>query len=94
MRKIFQIICALAMLVQSSTYIYSQSAPGIQWQTNLGGDLNDIFSSISQTTDGGYICGGHSDSNISGDKSENTIGGYDYWIVKLDSSGNIQWQNT
>ncbi len=22
------------------------------------------------------------------------MGGYDYWIVKTDSIGNIQWQNT
>jgi hypothetical protein len=38
--------------------------------------------------------GGYSGSNVSGDKTENGIGGDDYWIVKIDSIGNIQWQNT
>jgi hypothetical protein len=48
----------------------------------------------SETTDGGYILGGVFNSNISGDKSENCNGSYDYWIVKIDSNGIIQWQNT
>jgi hypothetical protein len=29
-----------------------------------------------------------------GDKPENSKGFSDYWIVKTDASGNIQWQNT
>ncbi|MFI5219657.1 MAG: T9SS type A sorting domain-containing protein [Bacteroidia bacterium] len=70
------------------------SAGAIQWQNTIGGDSTDYLNSISQTADGGYICGGSSLSNISGDKTENCIGGTDYWVVKLDSSGTIQWQNT
>jgi hypothetical protein len=54
----------------------------------------DELHSISQTAHGGYICGGFSRSSISGDKTENSFGDNDYWVVKLDSSGNIQWQNT
>jgi len=65
-----------------------------QWQNTIGGDTIDELRSIQQTLDGGYILGGSSLSNISGDKTENSLGGYDYWIVKLDSVGNIQWQNT
>ncbi|HKR06682.1 MAG TPA: hypothetical protein VJY62_18755, partial [Bacteroidia bacterium] len=66
----------------------------IQWQNTIGGSNNDYLNSISQSPDGGYICGGYSSSNISGDKTENTLGPYDYWIVKLDSVGSIEWQNT
>jgi len=67
----------------------------LQWQNTIGGDDEDWLMSIQQTTDGGYILGGRSSSNISGDKTEDNIGtSYDYWIVKTDSSGNIQWQNT
>ena len=43
---------------------------------------------------GGYILGGFSISNTSGDKSENNNGDADYWIIKTDSIGDIQWQNT
>ena len=66
----------------------------IQWQNTIGGSGEDLLISIKQTTDGGYILGSGSDSNISGDKTENSRGGLDYWIIKLDSSGNITWQKT
>ncbi|MBK7886632.1 MAG: T9SS type A sorting domain-containing protein [Bacteroidetes bacterium] len=70
------------------------SIGNIQWQNTIGGDNLDQLNSIQQTTDGGYILGGHSESNISGDKTENSLGSSDYWIVKIDSVGVIQWQNT
>ena len=33
-------------------------------------------------------------SNVSGNKSEPNYGEDDYWIIKIDSFGNIQWQKT
>ncbi|MEO6166155.1 MAG: fibronectin type III domain-containing protein, partial [Chitinophagales bacterium] len=35
----------------------------------------------------GYILGGKSYSGISGDKTQESQGGYDYWIVKTDGPG-------
>src|SRR5690606_6121311 len=46
------------------------------------------------TADGGYLLGGYSKSDISGEKTENSQGDYDYWILKLDTNGNLVWQNT
>lgn len=46
---------------------------------------------INQTSDGGFILGGMSRSDISGDKSENSIGFLDFWIIKTDVQGDIQW---
>ncbi|MBL0340746.1 MAG: hypothetical protein IPP71_07410 [Bacteroidetes bacterium] len=46
------------------------------------GSFGDDLRSLSQTSDGGYIFRWFSRSNISGDKTENNNGGYDYWIVK------------
>ncbi len=72
-------------------------APAIQWQNTIGGNEDDKLTSIQQTADGGYILGGYSESNISGDKTENSLGGFyngDYWVVKLSATGAIQWQNT
>jgi hypothetical protein len=66
----------------------------IQWQNTIGGDKRDMLFSIQQTIDNGYIFGGWSESNISGDKTENSLGSFDYWLVKVDSLGSIQWQNT
>ena len=62
----------------------------IQWQKCLGGFYNELAYSIRQTTDGGYIVAGLSGSN-DGDVSGNHGGG-DYWVVKMDNTGNIQWQ--
>jgi len=45
------------------------------------------------TPDGGFILGGYTSSGISGDKTEDTIGGNDYWVIKADANGNIEWQN-
>ena len=66
----------------------------IVWQNAYGAVGDDVLGAIRQTSDGGYIAGGYSNSGISGDKSEACLGNYDYWVIKLSSSGAIQWQNT
>jgi hypothetical protein len=68
------------------------SSGNIQWQKSLGGSGNDQANSIQVTNDGGYIVGGISNSN-DGDVTINH-GGFDFWIVKLDNAGNIQWQKS
>jgi hypothetical protein len=71
-------------------WIVKTDALGIkQWDARFGGNSVDIFSSLQQTTNGGYILGGHSKSGISGDKTQASQGGYDYWIVKTDAGGSF-----
>lgn len=67
---------------------------GIEWQNTVGGYGNDYLTDMINTPDGGYLVSGRSDSNISGDKSENSRGTYDFWILKLDNTGQITWQRT
>jgi len=64
----------------------------IDWQKCLGGSTDDNANSIQQTKDGGYIVAGNSSSN-DGDVTGNHIKS-DYWIVKLNSAGTIQWQKS
>ena len=66
----------------------------LEWEKTIGGSGSDRAQSIFQTEDGGYLVTGDSNSNISGDKTENSKGGGDYWILKLDTTGNIVWQQT
>jgi hypothetical protein len=64
----------------------------IQWQKSLGGTGDDWGSHIVQTNDAGYIVAGYSFSN-DGDVGGNQ-GERDYWIVKLDEDGLIQWEKS
>lgn len=63
----------------------------ILWDKRYGGSNTNKLNSADKTFDGGYILGGYSNSNISGDKSEPSWGDEDYWIIKIDSTGNKQW---
>ncbi|TXD84616.1 T9SS type A sorting domain-containing protein [Subsaximicrobium wynnwilliamsii] len=66
----------------------------LEWEKTIGGNNFDGLGSICQTDDGGYLVTADSDSNISGDKTENSNGSSDYWILKLDATGTIVWQHT
>jgi len=89
------VITSLFLIIQSSLYNPTQAqAPAIEWQNTIGGSSADQLNSINQTSDGGYILGGRSASGISGDKTEASQGHYDYWVVKINSLGVIEWQNT
>jgi hypothetical protein len=73
-------------------WIVKTDASGIkQWDKRFGGIDNDILSTVEQTTDGGYILGGYSDSQANGDKTQTSRGFDDYWIVRTDSLGNKIW---
>jgi uncharacterized delta-60 repeat protein len=58
----------------------------VEWERAYGGKREDIAYCIRQTTDGGYIVAGQTESF--------SAGGDDYLVLKLDKNGNIQWQKT
>jgi len=62
------------------------SSCNYEWSTAIGGSNNDWGYSVQQTFDKGYIVA--SSSNSYGN------GGYDAVLIKCDSLGSIQWQNT
>lgn len=74
--------------------VHINSQGKIQWDKTIGGNHRDALSSIIQTPDLGYLLGGISDSDISGDKTENGKGSDDYWVIKLDTDGNKVWDKT
>ena len=63
----------------------------ITWNKLLGGASDEVATSIQQTTDGGYIVSGYSYSSANGDVTQSNNGLSDYWIVKLNGTGNIEW---
>jgi Secretion system C-terminal sorting domain len=66
----------------------------VLWQKTYGGEYADLLRSMEQTKDGGYILGGYSNSSQSGEKIDANTGIGDYWILKIDDVGNIEWQKT
>lgn len=64
----------------------------LQWQKPFGGSLVDKAFSVQQTSDGGYIFAGYSNST-DGDVDGNH-GDYDFWVLKMDATGNFEWQKT
>ena len=85
-------ILFFALLVSHAQMTAAQIIPTIQWQKCLGGTDDDRATAVQQTTDEGFIVAGHTMSS-DGDVSVN-YGNYDYWIVKLDTAGNITWQKS
>ena len=75
--------------------VKTDSIGNIQWQKCLGGTFWDEGYEVKQTTDSGYILIGNAKS---GDGDVTNHHGYcsgcyeDFWVVKLNSSGNIQWE--
>lgn len=61
----------------------------IEWQKTYGGTENDGLRNIEQTTDGGYVFTGITNSS-NGDVKK-SFGGGDAWVVKLDNTGKVKW---
>jgi hypothetical protein len=68
------------------------NAGAIQWQKCLGGGNWDEGNEVLQTKDGGYVIIGRSRSS-DGDATVN-FGSSDFWVIKLDSTGNVMWQRS
>jgi len=80
------------MLVFCALYLVLcivNAQPTIQWTKSLGGSGEDDGTCICLSSDGGFIVCGLSFSN-NGNVFGNH-GSWDGWLVKLNSSGAIQW---
>ena len=81
--------------VQNGTYdfwvIKLDASGAIVWENSYGGTGNEKATAVEQTNDGGYIIAGESNSS-NGDVANNN-GELDYWVIKIDGGGNLQWEN-
>lgn len=65
------------------------SDKNVEWKYCYGGSAVDIPVKVVQTSDGGYLIGAYSASNDQ--QVVNQHGGYDFWLLKLDVNGAVQW---
>lgn len=61
------------------------------WDKRYGGSQEDELVSMVSATNGDYILAGTSLSGQSGDKTQPSRGAEDYWLLRIDNSGNKIW---
>lgn len=66
------------------------SSGNIQWSKYYGGSFTDTPYDVIQTADNGYLIAGSSDSNDV--DISNNLGEYDFWIIKIASTGELLWE--
>lgn len=71
----------------NDVWLVKTDASGIEeWNQAFGGSNEDIGWSVQQTSDGGYIITGSTESFGSGDE--------DMWLIKTDAFGTEEWNQT
>ena len=65
----------------------------VEWERNYGGKGDDHIRSLALTTTG-FIVGGESRSERSGNKTVGIEEGTDLWLIALNEKGEEQWQKS
>ncbi len=58
----------------------------MEWNKTYGGPYDDVANSLVETLDGGYALAGYTNSSGAGNE--------DFWLVKTDAGGNMEWNRT
>ena len=81
---IIAVVFSLLVLGSMSSVPFVSS---MMWSQTYGGELREIAYSLVETSDGGYAMAGYTWSFSSNGKE-------DFWLVKTDVKGNLQWYQT
>ncbi|MDN3692610.1 T9SS C-terminal target domain-containing protein [Chryseobacterium tructae] len=65
----------------------------VEWEKNFGGKADDHIRTLALTSNG-YIIGGESRSERSGNKTVGIEEGTDLWLIALNERGDEQWQKS
>lgn len=90
--KLLRDVCFLLSVVLSVLLSFSLAisveaeASWVIWSQTYGATYSDYAEAMVQTSDGGYA--------LAGSTSSFGAGAFDFWLVKTDASGNIEWDRT
>src|SRR5690606_8348351 len=80
---------------KNDIWIVKINARGDQeWQQSYGGDGDDRLVQIKQVKGGGYLIAATTNSGANDQKAEEKQGGLDYWVIKTDKQGKVEWEKT
>jgi len=65
----------------------------VEWEKNFGGKSDDHIRTLAVTSSG-YLIGGESRSERSGNKTVGIQEGTDLWLISLNEKGEEQWQKS
>jgi len=72
---------------ESDMWLVKTNAAGqVEWNQTIGGTAADYAFSVRASFDGGYILAGGTESYGAGK--------YDMWLVKINASGQVEWNQT
>ncbi len=68
------------------------SKGNLEWRGYYGGTNNDRSHAVVRSDDGGFVMSGFTESNDF--DIDNSRGSYDFWVVKIDNTGNLAWEKS
>ncbi len=78
--------CFVLAVLVGCPLINSVGASSAMWSQTYGGADDEIAYSLIETSDGGYAIAGFTGAITAGPRY--------FWLVKTDSDGNMQWNQT
>ena len=66
--------------------VKTNASGNMMWNKTYGGTDYDVAYSVVETVDGGYALAGETESS--------GAGWWDFWLVKTDVNGNVEWNQT
>ena len=66
--------------------VKTDGAGNMEWNQTYGSSIRNFFSSLIEVSDGGFV--------MAGDIHSGDAGGENFWLVKTDGAGNMEWNQT
>jgi hypothetical protein len=80
------VLVLFVLLCSSLILLVNAQVPWVEWIQSYGDTGHERAYSVVETSDGGYALGGSTSSF--------GAGGSDFWLIRTDAFGNVEWNQT